>query len=327
MHKARNNMVFTRKLLVCGVLVSTLACLGETVQAVECNGLKVATGPAGKGYARLFADMQRVCGGVVAMCELPTAGGLDNLHAMSANEADIGFAQVDTWVDMQMSNENIASLQAVLSLNFNYLHVVVAANGLAVAGESRFGGLLRGKPQYILMERFSLLRGQRVAVVGSAALLGRKLEQRLRYGMRFVDIETDDQAFQLVTSGKVAAALTVSGWPSGMVGALKPDDRLSLASFDAPRDAPYVVRPVSYRGLGVYNTNMLAAPNVLLTRPFKGAKAHHVAALKACVANHMLELQEGSYSPGWKEIKSLDKTWGIPPFKGTVAAARADRKR
>jgi hypothetical protein len=130
------------------------------------------------------------------MCELPTSGGLDNLHAMSANEADIGFAQVDTWADMQMSNENIAGLQAVLSLNFNYLHVVVAANGFAVAGESRFGGLLRGKPQYVLMERFSSLRGQRVAVVGSTALLGRKLEQRLRYGLHFVDVETDDQAFQ-----------------------------------------------------------------------------------------------------------------------------------
>jgi hypothetical protein len=99
--------------------------------------------------------MQQVCGRTVAMCELPTSGGLDNLHAMSANEADIGFAQVDTWADMQMSNENIAGLQAVLSLNFNYLHVVVAANGFAVAGESRFGGLLRGKPQYVLMERFS----------------------------------------------------------------------------------------------------------------------------------------------------------------------------
>ena len=37
--------------------------------------------------------------------------------------------KADTWADMQMSNENIAGLQAVLSLNFNYLHVVVAANG------------------------------------------------------------------------------------------------------------------------------------------------------------------------------------------------------
>lgn len=327
MHMACSNMIFISKQLVGCLLAFSLACLGTTAQAAECNGLKVATGPAGKGYARLFADMQQVCGRTVAMCELPTSGGLDNLHAMSANEADIGFAQVDTWADMQMSNENIAGLQAVLSLNFNYLHVVVAANGFAVAGESRFGGLLRGKPQYVLMERFSSLRGQRVAVVGSTALLGRKLEQRLRYGLHFVDVETDDQAFQLVTSGKVAAALTVSGWPSGTVGALKPDDRLSLAPFDAPSDAPYVVRPVSYRGLGVYNTNMLAAPNVLLSRPFKGAKASQVAALKACVASHMLELQEDSYSPGWKEIKSLDKTWGIPPFKGAVAPAKTDRKK
>lgn len=97
MHMACSNMIFISKQLVGCLLAFSLACLGTTAQAAECNGLKVATGPAGKGYARLFADMQQVCGRTVAMCELPTSGGLDNLHAMSANEADIGFAQVDTW--------------------------------------------------------------------------------------------------------------------------------------------------------------------------------------------------------------------------------------
>ena len=75
-----------------------------------------------------------------------------------------------------------------------------------------------------------------------------------------------------------------------------------------------------------------AAPVVLFMKgtpdfPQCGFSAQTVAALKACVASHMLELQEGSYSPGWKEIKSLDKTWGIPPFKGAVAPAKTDRKK
>ena len=126
--------------------------------------------------------MQQVCGRTVAMCELPTSGP-DNLHAMSANEADIGFTQEarHIWADMQMSNENIAGLQAVLSLNFNYLHVVVAANGFAVAGKTLWW-LVARQNHNMFDGRFSSLRGQRVAVVRIDRVIGAQAGATLRYG-------------------------------------------------------------------------------------------------------------------------------------------------
>lgn len=314
-----------KKIVLALALVASfnaMAAAPAAAPAADCDGLKVATGPAGKGYSKLFADMQKVCGGTVHICEVQTGGGLDNLNSLSTNEADIGLAQVDTLADMKSGDENISSLQAVMPLNFNYLHVVTAANGFTVAGEKKLG-FLKGDSKQVVVQRFSDLRGQRVAVVGSAALLGRKLDRTLGYNIQFIDVDKDDAAFQMVKSGQVAAAFTLSGWPSGTVGALKQDSGLSLVPFDVSISAPYVVRPINYKGLGVYNSNALAIPNVLLTRPFKGAKVNDVAALKSCISSHLVDLQEGSYSPGWKEIKSLENTYDIPKFAAGASAAAA----
>ena len=64
--------------------------------APECDGLKIATGPAGKGYSKVFADIKKACGNAVPVCEVTTTGGLDNLNALSTKDADVGIAQVDT---------------------------------------------------------------------------------------------------------------------------------------------------------------------------------------------------------------------------------------
>lgn len=309
------------KKIIVNLAVAAMACSGlnamaatGTAAAPECEGIKIATGQAGKGYARLFTDIKKVCGGSVRMCEVPTTGGLDNLTAMSTNEADIGMAQIDTVADMKKGDENVAALQEVMAINFNYLHVVTAANGYTVAGDRKLMGLMKGDSSKVMISRFSDLKGKRVAVVGSAALLGRKLDRLLQYGMQFVDVNDDDAAFKLVKAGQVAAAFSLSGWPSGTVGKLTQDSGLSLVPFDASVNAPYVVRTVNYKGIGVYNSNTMAVQNVLLTRPFKGAKANDVAALKACVTGNLVDLQEGSYSPGWKEIKKINSDSDIPKF-------------
>ena len=43
--------------------------------------------------------------------------GLQNLTTLAANQADLGFAQLDTLQDMKSSDEGIAALQAVLARN------------------------------------------------------------------------------------------------------------------------------------------------------------------------------------------------------------------
>lgn len=306
-----------KKLILLSILAaSTLAMAAPAADgpSAECNGVSVATGPKGKGYSLLYADLEKVCGQKVNLCEVNTAGGLDNLNSLSTKDADVGFVQIDAWNDMKNGDENIAALQAVYPVNNNYLHVITSANGFAVVGEKKFG-FLKGDSKQVVISRFSELRGQTVALVGSAQLLGRKLDKQLGYGMQFIDAKDDGAAFEMVKQGTAAAAFTVSGWPSGTVKALSSASGLTMVPFDAPIGDPYKVKPLNYKNLAVYNNNSLAAPNVLVTRPFSGQRASTIAALQTCISQNLSELKEGKFQPAWNEVSPSASTGGITPFK------------
>ncbi|MDO8417723.1 MAG: hypothetical protein Q7S87_16105 [Agitococcus sp.] len=306
-------------LVLSSVLLSSSLAFAETALA-PCEGLQVATGPKGKGYSKLFADLKKVCGAEVPLCEVPTSGGLDNLNSMATKDAQVGFVQLDTFNGMKSGNENVSGLQAVAGLNFNYLHVIARAKGYKVQGEKKWGGMMAGDVSTVTITRFSDLANKRVALVGSAQLLGRELDKQMRFHLQVVDVESDAKAFDMVRNGTVAAALSVSGWPSDNISALKQDSGLTLIPYDAPIQAPYVVRPLSYKDLGVYNNNALAVPNLLLSRPFKGQAATMVAALKTCMSERLNDLQEGKYAPGWNEIKDLNNTFDVPRFVSAASA-------
>ena len=307
-----------KKLIIASVLAALSAPIFAAPAAdappADCNGIAVATGPAGKGYSMLFRDMQKVCGGVVKMCEVKTTGGLDNLNALSTKEADIGFVQVDTWNTMKNGDDGIAALQYMFPTNYNFLHVLVNANGQYQPDTSTMGKLMkRGSTVYV--NKFTDLRGKTVAVVGSAALLGRQLDKQLGYGMRFVDAPNDKAAIDMVKSGQVAAMLTVSGWPSGVVNSLSQSDNITMVPFDAPIGEPYKVKPLNYKSIAVYNSNTLGVPNALVTRPFTGPRAQQVAALRSCILNNLTELKEGKYQPAWNEVNPSGTVGNMTKFK------------
>ena len=278
----------------------------------DCEGLKVATGPKGKGYSTLFADIQKVTGGKIALCEVNTAGGLDNLNALSTKEADVGFVQIDTWNDMKNGDENIAALQYIMPMNSNYLHVVTLASGFTQEHAKKFFG---SEKKLVVINSFADLRGQRVALVGSAQLLGRKLDKQLGYNMQFIDAKSDAEAFDMVKKAQVAAAFTVSGWPSGTVKQLQQADGLTLVPFNAPIGEPYKVKPLNYKNIAVYNNNSLAIPNVLVTRPFTGTRQASVAALQASITRNLTELKEGNYQPAWNEVNPNAPVNNMTKFK------------
>lgn len=294
------------------VSVTTLAAPATDAPAAECEGVKVATGPKGKGYSTLFADMQKVLGSKVALCEVNTAGGLDNLNALSTKEADIGFVQLDTWNDMKNGDENIAALQVVMPLNNNYLHVVTLSSGFNQEVAKKYFGT---EKKLVVINNFSDLRGQRVALVGSAQLLGRKLDKQLGYNMQFVDVKSDQEAFDMVKKAQVAAAFTVSGWPSGTVKNLSQSDGLTLVPFNAPISEPYKVKPLNYKNIAVYNNNSLAIQNVLVSRPFSGQRAANVSAIQAGLLRNLTELKEGNYQPAWNEVNPKTPVPNMTPFR------------
>ena len=302
-----------KKLILASILAMAtvaMAAPASDAPAADCEGVKVATGPKGKGYSTLFADMQKLI--KVPMCEVNTTGGLDNLNALSTKEADIGFVQIDTWNDMKNGDENIAALTYVMPLNSNYLHVVTLASGFTQEHAKKFFGT---EKKLVVVNSFSDLRGQRVALVGSAQLLGRKLDKQLGYGMTFVDAKNDDEAFNLVKTGQAAAALTVSGWPSGTVQNLNQASGLTLVPFNAPISEPYKVKPLNYKNIAVYNNNSLAIPNVLVSRSFSGQRAANVSAIQSGIAKNLTELKEGNYQPAWNEVNPNAPVQGMSKFK------------
>jgi TRAP-type uncharacterized transport system substrate-binding protein len=268
--------------------------------ASACDGLKVATGPAGKGYSKLYADMVRVSKYAMPLCEVNTEGGLDNLTTLSIKKADVGIVPMDALKKMAEGDANIAGLLVVAALNSNYLHIVTAANGLAIEGPKKFG-VLKGDTNVVHISKMSQLRGAPVALVGSAQLLVRQLDKMLGYNMSYIDVDSDDAAFKKVQTGQAYAAFTIAGWPHGQITRLAQNSGLTLAAFDVPISSPYSVRPFSYKNIGVYNVQALAVQNVLVTRPFSGNKTADVAALKQMLGRELLELKDGdliSFQPG-----------------------------
>jgi TRAP-type uncharacterized transport system substrate-binding protein len=286
--------------------------------APACEGLKVATGPAGKGYSKLFADMVRVSKYAMPLCEVNTEGGLDNLTTLSIKKADIGIVPMDALKKMAEGDGNIAGLLVVAALNSNYLHIVTSATGYTVEGPKKYG-VLKGDARSIRISKMSELRGAPVALVGSAQLLVRQLDKLLGFNMRYIDVDSDEAAFKKVQSGQAYAAFTIAGWPHGQITRLTQASGLTLASFDVPVGAPYSVRPFSYKNIGVYNVQAMAVQNVLVTRPFSGSKTGDVAALKQMLERELMELKDGDYEPGWNEIKSFDTKVDWTRFSATPA--------
>jgi hypothetical protein len=239
---------------------------------------------------------------------------------------------IDILQTMKQTDENIGNLLGVVPLNLNLLHVATKTGGYntvtttKTAGEKKFGfikgdDVVKQTTTNFSVNKFSDLKGQTVALVGSAKLMVRSLEGTLGYGMKFIDAKDDEEAKKLVLSGTARAWMTVSGWPNGAIDALKANSGISLVPFDLTPTAPYVVVRKNYTNMNVLNTPFMAVPSILVTRPFKptGANGKNVTALQSCILRNLDKFQEGGPEwvtppqPGWKEIKN-STTFGCPQF-------------
>jgi hypothetical protein len=134
--------------------------------------------------------------------------------------------------------------------------------------------------------------------------------------MQFVLADTDEQAITQLNAGNVQAVFTTGGWPYPPIGKHASNSGLMLAEYDLAAPQPFAIVKRNYVNLGAHSLPFLAAPNLLVTRPFKpnGEKGKLVAALQSCILNHLDELQEGSYHAVWKEIKNPTDTLGMSRY-------------
>jgi hypothetical protein len=293
----------------------------------DCD-LRIAGGPAGKVYELMIRDMLAVCGGTVRVCPVTSTGGLQNLSLIASNEAEIGIVQLDTLREMKEGGDDaLQSLQAVMPLHGNLLHVLTRAEGSVV--DVWHVPLTDWKVPFTgSTTRFttlSELKGRTVVAVGSAQLMARTLDSQFRLGLQVLAADSDAVALRMLQAGQAQAVFTLGGWPLPAVAQHRVGSGLMLADFDLQPNAPYVVTTRSYPNLQAYNLRFLAAPNVLVTRPFKadGTVWRHVAALQRCLAARLDELQEGRYQPAWKEIRDVSATYGLRPFGTNVAESTA----
>ena len=302
------NTPTTRCLVAALTLASVLGtCLPTAAQPAPTGPstvqLRIATGKPGKGFSKVFADLRNVCGAAVSMVEIETEGGLQNLTALAANKADLGFVQVDTFAAMQDSDASIANLQTVMPMNANLLHVIARSSGYESPPTMMEKITLSRK--VVFVRTFGELRGLPVAVVGSARSLARELDRAQGLGLQFVDVATDDDGLAKVKRGEVAALLSTSGWPSGPVQALRRGDGLHLVRFDLKVQEPYLISTRNYENIDSFRHQFLGVPNALMTRPFTpgGAYGRAVASLRDCIRKNLVTLREGPYEPMWQEVK------------------------
>lgn len=287
------------------------------------EGIRIATGASDKGYAQMFNDLQKVCGQEVQLCQVRSTGGLDNLNLLTNKKADVGMAQIDTIKEMSNGNDNISALQAIMPLNFNYLHVLTKTGGYQVPAAKKWG-FLPSDPDHITITKFSDLKNRKVVLVGSTQQLATTWAKGplKDYNLSFEYVKTDQEAVTMVQSGAAQAMFSVSGAPFPFVDSLTMKHRLSLVPFDEDFGAMYSVRKITYSNIGANNMRALAIPNVLLTRPFGAKKAAVIQKLKQCIIDKLETLKDGDYQPGWNEVRpenAVDVTKFVAPAS---AAAR-----
>lgn len=304
-------------------LALTLAALPASAQEAppDCS-LRIASGPRGGVLELIARDIQAACGAEVSVCAVPSAGGLQNLMKLSASEAELGMAQIDTLQEMARGDENIANLQALMPLHANLLHVLALREGSKV--KSAPLGLFS---ETRVLRRFSELKGLRVALVGSAQLLGQTLNTQLAHDMEFVIADSDDQALKLLQGNKVQAIFSTGGWPMPNITRHQSGSGLALVEYDLPVRPPFVAVKRNYQNLDAFNFNFLSVPNLLISRPFKpgGDLGKRVASLQSCLLRKLDTLQEGRYSAAWKEIKSPHDTLGVARYGRADSARPAPR--
>ena len=110
--------------------------------------------------------------------------------------------------------QNLSSLSSIdADLEIVQLHVRALGQGSLTGAMTVRGTAFPGTGKTVTVRKFSDLKGLSVALVGSARLMGQKLESQLGYGMLFLVADTDDDALAVLRAIEVQAVFTLGGCP------------------------------------------------------------------------------------------------------------------
>jgi TRAP-type uncharacterized transport system substrate-binding protein len=311
--------------------------------AAQCS-ITFGTGPAGKGYSKMYANFHTMCP-QIPTCEQTSEGALDNLDLLISKKADVALTGAFTLSNMLGGDEQYKQIQVVSSLHSNLVHILTMSNGFTTPGAmvagapvknpkySQFnplskepemipGPMVAGPANRVEINKFTDLKGRPVGLVGSAQFIARKLDKTAGHNMAFTDYENDQKAMADLKAGKIYAVLTVAAWPHGVIDKLKSDSGYKLVNYDLQPTAPLSVVKKAYKGLGQFNVELLAEPNLLVTRPFSagGENAKLVAAIKSCLVTNIGKFKDGKFEAAWNEVNDMGQTYNLPAFNAPGAS-------
>lgn len=312
--------------------------------------LSFTTAEAGKGYSKIFSNLNAMCGSKVPMQEVNTSGGLDNLVSLSEKTSTIGIAQYDTWLALSKGDEAIGRLKGLATVSYNLMHIVVLAGGISkvenkqcVGGKEVFGKCIWGEwkdnVNTTLIKTELQLKGLKVAVVGAAQGLARSLlNDKLELNLTLIDVPplqgkpAETQAIDKLKSGEVQAVIFMGIHPEAAVAALKngdkPNEKFSLTSFYGSAPSGFKLIKKNYKNINAYNVTFLAVPNILWVRSVDpgGDTGKQINELKNCFSANLQTLQDKEgFESGWAEA-SLSMPDDVPVWIAPTAPPNAAAK-
>lgn len=325
------------------VLAIVIATLFASSAFAASPSIKIATGKAGKGYSKIYSNINKFCGDQVPSEELNTNGGFDNIVALTDKVATLAPVPVDVYQALASTDDAVGRLKGIMMLNSNMLHIVVMKSGYTYGyddandkycdGKEAFGKCVTGdwKPKHKtgtkVITSVADLKGLRVAAVGSAQVLARRLfNTKMGYNLDIQNIDPDAKAFEALKKGEVKAVLTTAAYSrTGPIAELPASSGFTLVEFDQAASAPYKLVKKNYKNLGIFGRQFLTVPNMLMARPIDPASdvGQQITKYKACVNANLSKLQaDEDTEPSWSDVNSTALPDDIPSWSGVAPSKK-----
>ena len=220
---------FSKHIAMGSVLAFGLAVLGLTgtqARAQTGNQLSIVTGGTGGVYYPMGGGLANILSKTLANTQATaevTGGSVDNLKAVGAGKADVGFSMVDAGMEALQGQGKFSSKLPVRTLAViypNVMHVVtVEGTGIAKVADMKDKRVSTGSPG-------SATEVMALRVIEAAGLNPDKDMNRTRLGA--------SESVDAIKDGKIDAFLWVGGLPTAAITDLgaTPNTRLKLIDHE-----------------------------------------------------------------------------------------------
>lgn len=292
--------------------------------------IKIATGAKGKTYSRMTAEATAVCGTQLLLNEVNSAGSLDNINKLLANEVNAGIVQTDV-LYYRAKTDDLSKIMTLVALHPEEVHFITTTAGFkeggTVAKMTGFGG------NVFTPKTVADLKGKVVGASGGSFITANVISAQSGLNYQVREFGNDNDALVALKKGEIHAVVSVGGAPIGILDKVGQDMRLLPVTPQIIEALTKVYRPakVSYNkmfnSLGVQT---IATDALLVTREYKTADMNgSLAAFRKCLIEALPGLQDTTgLHPKWMSVDPMNKgKWVYYNFPGQAAPAKVTKKK